>query len=350
MPREQLPSTEKKDLNMLFPKSTLLSLAFLAAIASPLAHAVQRTHVSAAFGNDANTATNCSAAAPCRFFQAAMTVTDNNGEVIVLDSGGYGAVTITKSLALIAPTGVYAGISVFPGANGVTISTPGINVVLSGLTINGQGGNDGINMAAGNSLTVENCVISNLTQNGINVNTAATVRVTDTVVRDNGSSGINILNGAGAAITRAVVSGNLGAGIAVQGRVANTATSADVADSTIDGNGQGVTAFSDVATATVKTSVRDSRALRSGANGLAAVSSVGALVSLAASNNIVSNNANGIVAIGAGGRVLANGNTVSDNNSFGLRNVGAIFESAANNLVRNNSRNIDGSITAVATN
>ena len=82
----------------------LLALGFTFAIAagvfSTSAQAVQRTHVSAAFGNDANTATNCTAAAPCRFFQAAMTVTDTNGEVVVLDSGGYGAVTITKSLSL----------------------------------------------------------------------------------------------------------------------------------------------------------------------------------------------------------------------------------------------------------
>ena len=52
------------------------------------AQAVQRTHVSAGFGSDANTATNCTAAAPCRFFQAAVFVTDTNGEVIVLNSGG----------------------------------------------------------------------------------------------------------------------------------------------------------------------------------------------------------------------------------------------------------------------
>ena len=175
---------------MLRTHALALLLATVATLASPQAQAVQRTHVSAAFGNDANTATNCTAAAPCRFFAAAMSVTDNNGEVIVLDSGGYGAVTITKSLALIAPTGVYAGISVFPGADGVTIATPGVNVVLRGLSINGQGGNNGINMTAGNKLTVENCVISNLAQNGINVNGTVTVRVTDTIVRDNSSVGI----------------------------------------------------------------------------------------------------------------------------------------------------------------
>ena len=143
-------------------RSFITLAALLTAVAATFislqAQAVQRTHVSAAFGADSNTASNCSAAAPCRFFAAAMSVTDNNGEVIVLDSGGYGAVTITQSVALIAPTGVYAGISIFPGADGVTIATAGVNVVLRGLTINGQGGNNGIFMTAGNRLTVENCV------------------------------------------------------------------------------------------------------------------------------------------------------------------------------------------------
>ena len=186
-----------------------LSIAVATTFISLEAQAVQRTHVSAGFGSDANTATNCAAAAPCRFFQAAMTVTDSDGEVIVLDSGGYGAVTITQSVALIAPTGVYAGISVFPGADGVTIATAGVNVVLRGLSINGQGGNNGINMTAGNSLTVENCVISNLSQNGILVNAATSVNITDTIVRRNGGSGITLLNGVKATITRAVVSGNV---------------------------------------------------------------------------------------------------------------------------------------------
>jgi len=236
-----------------------LSIAVATTLISLQAQAVQRTHVSAAFGSDANTATNCAAAAPCRFFTAAMSVTNPNGEVIVLDSGGYGAVTITQSVALIAPTGVYAGISVFPGADGVTIATAGVNVVLRGLSINGQGGNNGISMTAGNSLTIENCVISNLTQNGILVNAATNVNITDTIVRRNGGSGITLLNGVKATITRAVVSGNVNnLGIALYGNTPSTST-VDIADSTIDGNSIGIFARSIVSTAILKLSVRDSR-------------------------------------------------------------------------------------------
>jgi len=334
------------------PRSFITLAALSIAVAAPFislqAQAVQRTHVSAAFGSDANTATNCAAAAPCRFFTAAMTVTSPNGEVIVLDSGGYGAVTITQSVALIAPTGVYAGISVFPGADGVTIATAGVNVVLRGLSINGQGGNNGINMTAGNRLTVENCVISNLGQYGISVNTAATVRVTDSIVRDNGAGGIILQNGVTATITRAVVSGNVGnVGIFLVGNTPSTST-VDIADSTVDGNFYGIYARSIVSTAILKLSVRDSRILSNSNSGLVAQSGAGAAVSLTASNNMVSNNNYGLIAAGAGAIVISTGNTVTGNTNAGFYNSNAVFESAGNNTVRDNGAN-NGTITVIAT-
>jgi hypothetical protein len=126
----------------------LMMLAF--ASASP---AAQRTFV-ASTGLDANP---CSISAPCRSFCAAVAHTDINGEIIVLDSAGYGAVTITKSVSIIAPPGVYAGISVFSG-NGVTIDSPSAKVVLRGLSINGQGGNVGIFVRAASAVSIERVV------------------------------------------------------------------------------------------------------------------------------------------------------------------------------------------------
>src|SRR5437870_8391365 len=70
--------------------------------------AAQRTFVSAASGSDANT---CTRALPCRSFAAALQFTDPDGEVIVVDSGGYGPVTITQAVSLISPEGVHAGIT-----------------------------------------------------------------------------------------------------------------------------------------------------------------------------------------------------------------------------------------------
>ena len=92
----------------------LMTLAFASA-----SLAAQRTFV-ASTGLDANP---CSIGAPCRSFGAAISHTDSDGEIIVLDSAGYGPVTIIQSVSIIAPPGVYAGISVFSG-DGVTIDAP----------------------------------------------------------------------------------------------------------------------------------------------------------------------------------------------------------------------------------
>ena len=325
--------------------SVTLIIALLSVLVVGRADAVQRAHV-ATYGLDSNTSFNCSVANPCRFFQAATTVVDPNGEVVVLDSGGYGGVTLTQSIALIAPAGVYAGISVFPGAHVVTIATAGVNVVLRGLTINGQGGDIGINMTAGARLTVENCLIANLA-NGIVVNTPAIVRVTDTTIRDTAGYGLILVDGTRATVTRATISGNGNGGIYVLGIVAGTWTTADIADSTMDGNLFGVYAFSGNATAVVKVSVRDSRAVRNANYGLAAQSNAGGPATLSASNNMISNNDTGIGAYNAGSKVWASGNTVSDSR-IGLLNASGVFESAGNNAVRNNSTNAI-SITTVPT-
>jgi len=167
-----------------------LTLTFALALA-PLAQTgasatAQRTFV-ASTGNDANP---CSLPQPCRGFARAVSQTSPSGEVIVLDSAGYGPVTITKSLSLIAPAGIHAGITVFSG-DGITVNIPGGVVVLRGLTISGQGGANGIYLLAAQRLRIESCVISNMGVDGVmySVN-ASELIVIDTIVRDNGASGI----------------------------------------------------------------------------------------------------------------------------------------------------------------
>lgn len=148
----------------------------------------QRTFV-ASTGSDANP---CSIAAPCRGFARAITQTSDGGEVIVVDSAGYGPVTITQSVSIVAPAGIYAGISVFAG-DGVTIDAPNATVVLRGLSINGQSASSGsgVNSQHVARLRIESCVISNMGVNGVlHSARAARIIVLDTIVRDNGASGI----------------------------------------------------------------------------------------------------------------------------------------------------------------
>src|SRR5689334_2710230 len=116
------------------------SMLFLATLAGASQAQVQRTFVSG-LGSDGNP---CSRAAPCRTFGQAIMGTSVGGEAIVLDSAGYGAFSINKSVSIIAPQGVYAGISVFTG-DGIDINAgPSDVVILRGLTVNSQGGANGI--------------------------------------------------------------------------------------------------------------------------------------------------------------------------------------------------------------
>ena len=63
---------------------------------SPMQAQAPRTWVSG-FGDDANA---CSRTAPCKTFAGAIGKTAVAGQIHVLDSGDYGAVTITKSVTI----------------------------------------------------------------------------------------------------------------------------------------------------------------------------------------------------------------------------------------------------------
>ena len=107
------------------------------------------------------------------------------GEVIVLDSAGYGAAIITQSVALISPSGVYAGISAF-SANAVTINAPSGVVILEGLTMNGLGAANGIELTDAAATYIEDCVVSNFSNHGLEVIGGSTLFVKNTTLRRNG--------------------------------------------------------------------------------------------------------------------------------------------------------------------
>jgi Right handed beta helix region len=176
----------------------LVLLCFGASLlASATAGAVvlgQRTFVSAQLGNDANA---CSPTSPCRTFAHAISMTAAGGEVIALDSGGYGPFTIAQAVSIIAPQGVYAGITVFSG-DGIGITAGGTDVViLRGLTINGLGGANGVHFTSGGTLSVENCVLNSFTGAGILMSSAGTLSVKGTDVKGCSLAGIQISNSSG---------------------------------------------------------------------------------------------------------------------------------------------------------
>src|SRR4051812_3316645 len=126
--------------------------------ATPAAAQATRTWVSGV-GNDADP---CSRTAPCKTFQGALPKTAAGGEINCLDPGGFGAVTITKSISIIYDN-TEAGILV-AATNAIIINGAGAVVQISGLDIEGLGqtgvpGVNGIYFLNGASLTVRNTKI-----------------------------------------------------------------------------------------------------------------------------------------------------------------------------------------------
>ena len=184
----------------------IVAVSAICLLCSSLAQAqATRTWVSGV-GDDANP---CSRTAPCKTFAGAISKTAAGGEINCLDPAGYGAVTITKSIAIdchYTEGGILAA-----SVNGVIINALSTDkVILRGLDINGAGGAgglDGIRFLAGGSLHVEDTVINNMT-NGINVGLNQTanaeVYVTNSYIRNNSTVGIFVSN-SGTGVVNAVV-------------------------------------------------------------------------------------------------------------------------------------------------
>jgi parallel beta helix pectate lyase-like protein len=193
----------------------LSSLAVMLWLAPSAAHAqATRTWVSGT-GSDANP---CSRAAPCQTFAGAIVKTFINGEIDTLDAGGFGAVTITKSITIDGDESFASILS--SGTNGVIINIPAGNandpkrrVHLRNLHINGTGasgtigtstGLNGIRVLAASQVIIENCLIQGFSQNGIDVNlspaTTTQIMITNTTITDIGSVGVRV-TGAGSTIS-----------------------------------------------------------------------------------------------------------------------------------------------------
>lgn len=176
---------------------SLVGLVVIVLGGATLANAqATRTWVSGV-GDDANP---CSRTAPCKTFAGAISKTATNGEINCLDPGGFGAVTITKSITIDC-TNTLGGV-LNASTNGVIVNGSGVRVVLRGLDINGvTTGINGINFLAGASLIVEQTKIYGQSQVGINVSTNQVanveVYIRDTHVENSGSAGFFFSNIAG---------------------------------------------------------------------------------------------------------------------------------------------------------
>jgi hypothetical protein len=334
----------------------LLAVALAATFSLP-AFAVQRTFISTS-GSDANP---CSTTQPCRSIAVALAATDPGGEIIVLGSGGYGSATIDKSVTIQSPSGTYAGISVFPGNDGITVNGANVSVVLRGLSINGQGGGKGVSFVQGNALFVEDCTIANMNSAGIAVTAASDVLIRDTTLRGNGGDGVQISASASVTISRLRAERNVLAGVSL-----SNGAQVSVRDSTLAENGQHGVFASGATGVSTKVTLENSTLSGNAGSGLVmeAVSAStkvegfatrttmarnvnfgsyvssggGGTASLTASDNMITANGIGMRADGAQSTLTASVNTVAGNTSFGLSSVnGATIYTNQNNRVRDNN-------------
>jgi hypothetical protein len=296
----------------------LLALAPL--LTGSAAHAVtlaNRVFVSQRSGNDANPCNNI--LTPCQTFAGAVLQLNPGGEAIVLDSGGYGPVTITQSLTIEAPPGVLAFIHP-PSGVAVTVNAGASDtVVLRGLVLNGGAG-DAIAVNTVKVLHVENCVIEGFGGDGVLGNAAnSNLFMKDTISRQNGF-GIIMANGQ-ASIDHCRFEGNVNDGVFVDG--------ADV-------------------------SVRDSVSAGNGFNGFEAVSKVTERSVLNVYQSSAVNNGNDGIGVRNDGSGVVNvrvaNSSIGENLGHGLNNfAGSVtFESLGNNFVRGNiAGNTNGTITPI---
>ena len=283
------------------------------------AHAqLARTFVSSQ-GSDSN---DCNRLTPCRTFQRAHDNTLAAGEITVLDPGGYGAVTITKGISIINDGVGEAGALVSGGLNGITIAAGASDAIsLRGLTVKGIGfgGGNGIVFSTGKSLTVENCVIRNMSDtNGIGLlfqpTGSSTLAMSNTLVADNTNTGVVIsAQGAGSSVKAAfnrIQSLNNGVAGVVVGGVA--------------------------ATGTVNATVLDSIASNNGNAGFAVVSSAGMVMGLTVTRSVSAKNSAGIAAVGGTATLRLSRSTLTANTTTWVSTNGGILASYGDNRIDGN--------------
>src|SRR5215469_7304339 len=116
-------------------RTALVATVITVALASAALASASRTFVSGS-GNDANSAANCPQGSPCRSFQAAYNVTSSGGEIIALDSAGYGTLTINGPVSIIGA--LIASVQVPANGIGIAINAGATDVViLKNIQING---------------------------------------------------------------------------------------------------------------------------------------------------------------------------------------------------------------------
>ncbi|MGD9630090.1 MAG: right-handed parallel beta-helix repeat-containing protein [Pyrinomonadaceae bacterium] len=192
-------------------------------------------------GDDVNP---CSRTAPCKTLAGAISRTATGGEINCLDPGGFGALTIVKSITLDC-TGTQGSI-LASSTSGIIINAPNATVNIRSLSINGAGttpGNTGIRIISAGKVFVETVLIEGFSTSGVGILCAACqVSIKDSTIRN-----IN--------------------GEAISASPATGTASVFVADSLIAGNRTGIGAVNSTVRISGNSIVHNTTGLLTGANG-----------------------------------------------------------------------------------
>jgi len=273
-----------------------------------------RTWVSGV-GDDVNP---CSRTAPCKTYAGAISKTAAGGEINALDPGGFGTITITKSITI---DGAGTNASILASlTTGVTINAGATDVItLRNLSINGVGnGINGIRILAAKTVIIENCVIagfSGASPNGRGISDVRTTAgagnlfVTNTNINRNSQHHIVINPGAGATVNAAITNVRLENSTGGSGLLVSNSSNVLIRDSVISGN------FG---------------------NGIFAEAFVGA-VDVNVENCSITNNGTGVIT-SAGTPFIRLSNAMITGNSTGLSGAN-IFSFGNNRIAGNNAGN-----------
>jgi hypothetical protein len=302
-----------------------LSLTFAATLlvlvlqAVPAHAQATRTWVSGV-GDDANP---CGRVTPCKTFAGAISKTAAGGEINCIDPGGFGAVTITKSLTI--DCGATLGSILAALTNGINVNGAGITVNLRNLSINGVGnGLIGINFISGNSLTLTNVTIMNFNA-GSAIGVLFAPNAANTILEVNNS-----------VITSNGIAPTTGGGIVVQPAAGGSAVVV-VSDSRVENNSDAVKANSTSGGVTM--TVRESTLANNRGSGIN--STAGNAILLMVDRDTISNNfQNGVVSSGGNSLVRINASAITGNATGVLSVAGGVLRSYTNNAINGNG--VDG--------
>ncbi len=279
----------------------LLAVTFVLVLTSASQAQASRTWVSGV-GDDLNP---CSRTAPCKTFSGAQSKTAKDGEISVLDPGGYGTINIVKSLYINGTHGAGYGSIINAITTGVIVNITDAADVrkavrLRALDINGVStGTNGVSILAANNVWIEDSVIDGNTGNGtttgIGVRISATAScnlfISDTVIHKN-VTGVRVTTTSGFAV-------------------------ANLRNVNIEGHTTGVDAFT---------------------NGFVTI----------ADSRIANNSTNGVVTSASGAQLNVRDSVLSNNGTAVNAAAGSTVR-ALSNLLLNNTTGFGGTTAAIQT-